>query len=95
MLEYAIVFVLTSTSKYAYIRYHRIYTEIRSYLLITQLVLNFRNFFASQYNAVVDVGSNPPTVEKVAIQVKHDKHVVIDVKVFFFVQCLAIRFFFL
>ena len=37
MLEYAIVFVLTSTSKYAYVRYHRIfygniYSEIRSYL---------------------------------------------------------------
>ena len=32
MLEYAIVFVLTSTYKYAYVRYHRIYTEIRSYL---------------------------------------------------------------
>ena len=36
MLEYAIVFVLTSTSKCAYVRYHRIYMEIRSYLPRTQ-----------------------------------------------------------
>ena len=39
MLEYAIVFVLTSMSKYAYVRYHRIYTEIRSYLI--RIELNF------------------------------------------------------
>ena len=32
MLKYTIVFVLTSTSKYAYIRYHRICMEICSYL---------------------------------------------------------------
>ena len=37
MLEYAIIFVLTSTSKYAYIHYHRIYTGIHSYLLETIL----------------------------------------------------------
>ena len=36
MLENAIVFVFTSTSKYAYVSYHRIYTEIRSYLLKMQ-----------------------------------------------------------
>ena len=38
MLEYAIVFILTSMSKYAYKRYHRIYTEIRSYLEDSSLV---------------------------------------------------------
>ena len=32
-IQYAIVFVLTSTSKYAYIHYPRIYMEIRSYLV--------------------------------------------------------------
>ena len=42
MLEYAPVFILTSTSKYDYICYHRIYTEIRSYLLVilSHLVVN-------------------------------------------------------
>ena len=32
-MKYAIVFVLTNTSKYAYVCYHRIHAELRSYLL--------------------------------------------------------------
>ena len=39
MLEYAVVFVLMSTSKYAYVRYHCTYTEIRSYLLLNPIIL--------------------------------------------------------
>ena len=31
-IKYTIVFVLTNTSKYTYVRYHRIYMEICSYL---------------------------------------------------------------
>ena len=34
-MKYAIVFVLTNTSKYAYVCYHSIYAEISSYLLKT------------------------------------------------------------
>ena len=37
ILKYAIVLVLTNTSKYAYIRCHRLYAEIRSYLNQTQI----------------------------------------------------------
>ena len=33
-MKYAIVFVLTNMSKYAYVRYQRICTEIRLYLLL-------------------------------------------------------------
>ena len=32
-MKYTIVFVLTNTSKYAYVPYHHIFTKIRSYLV--------------------------------------------------------------
>ena len=39
-MKYTIVFVLTNTSKYAYVCYHRIYVEIRSYLLSSDQSFN-------------------------------------------------------
>ena len=43
-LKYTIVFVLTNTTKYAYLRCHRLYAEIRSYLMWVPLEPKFIGF---------------------------------------------------
>ena len=46
-MKYAIVFVLTNTSKYAYVGYHCIYAKIRSYLCLTKFMFNLQVFFTT------------------------------------------------